>query len=114
MPKRRVFGRRIRPSLIRLAVFAAACLIPASHAYPGGLSKEGLGLATPKSCTYTDLAWKGGPTGRDRSDSVFFVTPCLIPVSPEKYEDFTNKYSVPQYNAWIKSGVMAAFAIHMN
>src|SRR5438105_6300197 len=30
------------------------------RSYPGGLAKEGLTLATPRTCVYTDLNWRAG------------------------------------------------------
>src|SRR4051812_10399983 len=41
--------------------------------FPAGLGETGLALATPKSCVYTDLPWRGGKPNADLSKSVFMI-----------------------------------------
>jgi hypothetical protein len=84
------------------------------RAFPGGLSAEGLALASPRTCVYTDLTWYGGKQNADLSKSMFMIIPYVTLVSVEKYEDFVNKYVIPQLKNWVKSGVMPSYQIHMN
>ena len=84
------------------------------HDFPGGLSPEGLALGTPRTCVYSDLVWYGGKQNVDLSKSMFMIIPYLTLVSVEKYDDFVDKYVIPQLKAWVKSGVMPSYQIHMN
>src|SRR6266487_119185 len=45
------------------------------HDFPGGLSREGLALASPRTCVYTDLVWNGGKQNADLSKSMFMIIP---------------------------------------
>jgi hypothetical protein len=81
---------------------------------PGGLSAAGLALATPKSCVYTDLPWRGGKANPDLSKSVFMIIPYLTLVPVPQYDDFVDKYVVPQVDGWVKSGLMSSYQIHMD
>ncbi len=81
---------------------------------PGGLSREGLALASPRTCVYSDLVWDGGKQNADLSKSMFMIIPYITLVSVEKYDDFVNKYVIPQLKSWVKSGIMPSYQIHMN
>ncbi|MDB6167451.1 MAG: hypothetical protein JWM88_315 [Verrucomicrobia bacterium] len=82
--------------------------------FPAGLGADGLALATPKSCVYTDLPWRGGTPNADLSQSVFMIIPyqTLVPVA--KYNDFVESYVIPQLKGWVKSGLMPSYQIHMD
>ena len=82
--------------------------------FPGGLSPEGLRLASPRTCVYSDLVWNGGKQNADLTKSMFMIIPYITLVSVEKYDDFVNKYVIPQLKLWVKSGIMPSYQIHMN
>lgn len=82
--------------------------------FPGGLSREGLALGSPRTCVYSDLVWYGGKQNADLSKSMFMIIPYITLVSVEKYDDFVNKYVIPQLKSWVKSGIMPSYQIHMN
>ena len=82
--------------------------------FPGGLSREGLALGSPRTCVYSDLVWYGGKQNADLSKSMFMIIPYITLVSVEKYDDFLNKYVIPQLKSWVKSGIMPSYQIHMN
>ena len=84
------------------------------HDFPGGLSREGLTLASPRTCVYSDLGWNGGKQNADLSKSMFMLIPYITLVSADKYDDFVNKYVIPQLKLWVKSGTMPSYQIHMN
>jgi hypothetical protein len=84
------------------------------HDFPGGLSAEGLALASPRTCVYTDLVWDGGKQNADLSKSMFMIIPYVTLVSVDKYDDFVDKYVIPQLKSWVKSGIMPSYQIHMN
>ena len=82
--------------------------------FPGGLSREALALASPRTCVYSDLVWDGGKQNADLSKSMFMIIPYITLVSVDKYDDFVNKYVIPQLKSWVKSGIMPSYQIHMN
>src|SRR6266404_5547208 len=84
------------------------------HDFLGGLSREGLALASPRTNVYSDLVWSGGKPNADLSKSMFMLIPYITLVSADKYDDFVNKYVIPQLNLWVKSGTMPSYQIHMN
>ncbi len=82
--------------------------------YPGGLAVEGIALGAPKTDAYADLVWQGGLPKADASKSLYMIIPYVSLVAREKYEDFVNKYVVPQLTAWVESGLMPSYAIYLN
>jgi hypothetical protein len=81
---------------------------------PGGLSAEGLKLASPKTCVYTDIQAAGGHHNADLSQSIFMIIPYKTLVSVTKYEDYSKKYVVPQLDGWVKSGLMPSYEVHQD
>jgi hypothetical protein len=81
---------------------------------PGGLSAEGLALATPKSCVYTDLPWRGGKSNADLAQSVFMIIPYQIIVPIPQYDDFVDQYIEPQLKGWVKSGLLLSYQVHLD
>lgn len=82
--------------------------------YPGGLAPEGVALGAPKTDIYANLVWQGGTTKADQSKSLYMIIPYISLVAGEKYEDFVNKYVVPQLNGWAEFGLMPSYAIYLN
>ena len=82
--------------------------------FPGGLSAEGLKLATPDGSVFTDIPWAGGKRKEDLAKSVFMIIPyrTLVPVS--QYDEYTNAYVIPQLNGWVKSTLMPSYEVHQN
>lgn len=71
-------------------------------------------MGAPKTDAYADLAWQGGKPKADQSKSVYMIIPYVSLVTGEKYEDFANKYVVPQLSGWAESGLMPSYAIYLN
>ncbi len=82
--------------------------------YPGGLAQEGIALGAPKTDTYANLVWQGGTPKADQSKSLYMIIPYISLMAAEKYEDFVNKYVVPQLTGWAESGLMPSYAIYLN
>lgn len=82
--------------------------------YPGGLAPEGIALGAPQTDTYSDLVWQGGVAKTDQSKSLYMIIPYISLVASQKYEDFVNKYVVPQLTGWVESGLMPSYAIYLN
>jgi len=82
--------------------------------HPGGLSAEGLKLARPLACVYSDLGWQGGKPNPEVSKSLWMIIPYLVLTDPNKYEDFVNRYIVPQVKGWVKSGIMHTYSIFLD
>ncbi|MGJ0509709.1 MAG: hypothetical protein ACR652_21810 [Methylocystis sp.] len=82
--------------------------------YPGGLGPEGVVLAAPRTEIYANLGWQGGTPKADQSKSLYMIIPYISFVAGEKYEDFANKYVVPQLNGWVESGLMPSYAVYLN
>lgn len=82
--------------------------------FPGGLTAEGLKLATPDGTVYTDIPWAGGKRKEDLAKSVFMIIPyrTLVPVS--QYEEYTEAYVIPQLKGWVKSTLMPSYEVHQN
>ncbi len=78
---------------------------------PGGLSKEGLALGTPRACVYADLGWRGGKSEHDISKSVFMLIPYMILVETSKYDKYVDAYVIPQMKGWLKAGALKSYRI---
>lgn len=80
--------------------------------YPGGLDSKGLALGAPVTSYLADLELAGGGPG-DRSKSIFVLIPYTW-ADRASYMDFIRVYGVPQFDAWIKEGVIAGYGVYAN
>lgn len=82
---------------------------------PGGLSQDALKLASPANTYEADLAWHGEATGPsyDPHNSVYFVRPYDY-VDRTTYEQFFDAYNRPQFDAWLRKGVIKSYRVFLN
>jgi len=83
---------------------------------PGGLSSEGLALATPVNTASADIVWQGSrKDGKaDHGDSVFLVIPYKYLVLVSEYKKYVDGYVIPQLDGWIEADVMETYKILLN
>lgn len=79
---------------------------------PGGLTQEMLKLATPETSYLADLVLSNGTQG-DHSKSIFVVIPYEYR-SRGEYLNYIQTYGIPQFDGWIKEGVIANYGIYLN
>jgi len=85
---------------------------------PGGLSPEALKLGAPVTNFPMDLTWKQG-AGEKRADggqSVFLTIPYVYyPASSlDAYAGYVDGYVIPQFDGWLKDGVLRSYRIYVN
>lgn len=82
---------------------------------PGGLSTEGLRLGRPVQTMLADAGWAGGRNGGDTGTdgSVYYVIPYTYQKADE-YRDYVAGYAVPQYEGWLKAGLLSGYEVLMN
>jgi hypothetical protein len=82
---------------------------------PGGLSAEGLALATPVHTYSMDLVRRGSsPTPATPGKSVFFVIPYDYQVATSEYTKYLDEYVIPQVKGWVAENVLAGYGIYLN
>jgi len=82
---------------------------------PGGLSREGLRLATPVSEYSADLAWDNSAADEGSTDGhIFYVIPYTYLGSLAQYKAYVDGYVVPQLEGWIKAGVLSRYRVYLN
>ena len=82
---------------------------------PGGLSPEGLKLGRPVQTVLADAGWGGGSNSADAQaqNSVYYVIPYTYQNAGE-YTDYVAGYGVPQYEGWLKAGLLSGYEVLMN
>ena len=81
---------------------------------PGGLSKAGQALAQPVLTSSVDRVFSNGKQdGPEAERSTYYVIPYEF-VSAGEYRDYAKAYVVPQYEGWLKSGLLASYEILFN
>lgn len=82
---------------------------------PGGLSADGLKLGRPVQTVLADSSWAGGGNGDDATagNSVYYVIPYTYRNAGE-YRDYVAGYGVPQYEGWLKAGLLSGYEVLMN
>lgn len=82
---------------------------------PGGLSAEGLKLGRPVQTILADSSWSGGGNADDATaeSSVYYVIPYTYRNAGE-YRDYVAGYGVPQYEGWLKAGLLSGYEVLMN
>ncbi|MBK5264451.1 MAG: hypothetical protein JJE34_04330 [Alphaproteobacteria bacterium] len=81
---------------------------------PGGLFPEGLALGHPVLTSAADLLWSAGkgPAANDK-DAVYYVIPYQYNDAGE-YEDYARAYVLPQYDGWMKEGLLSGYEVLFN
>lgn len=82
---------------------------------PGGLSADGLALGRPVQTMLADTSWSGGRNDDDAAaaNSVYYVIPYTYQKADE-YRDYVAGYAVPQYEGWLKAGLLSGYEVLMN
>ena len=83
---------------------------------PGGLTEEGLALASPVNTYSMDLVWHGSSNSPvPRGKTVFFLIPYdYYPHTVEEYVKYVNAYVIPQIDGWMQAGILANYGIYLN
>ena len=83
---------------------------------PGGLTSDGLAIATPTNTYSMDVLWHGSAQPPvPRGKTVFFMIPYdYYPHSIEEYVKYAETYVMPQIRGWMQEGVLANYAIYLN
>jgi hypothetical protein len=82
---------------------------------PGGLSADGLELGRPVQTMLADSTWAGGRNDADPAaeNSVYYVIPYTYQNAAE-YREYVAGYGVPQYEGWLKAGLLSGYEVLMN
>ena len=88
------------------------------ESFPGGLSKEGLALGSPVMDFPMDMPWRNGPDEKRAGSekSVFLAIPYVYyPASSlDQYCQYVEGYALPQFDGWLKDGVLRSYHIYVN
>jgi hypothetical protein len=88
------------------------------EALPGGLPPEALALGVPVTNFPMDLTWKNGADEKrtDAGRSVFLTIPYVYyPMSSlDDYAKYVEGYVTPQFNGWLKDGIIRSYHIYVN
>ena len=81
---------------------------------PGGLSTKGLALGRPVLTSSADRTFSGGTPNRPQAqDGAYYVIPYQFSNAAE-YRDYAKAYVLPQYDGWLKSGLLASYDVLLN
>jgi hypothetical protein len=82
------------------------------RSYPAGLDATALALTTSIDTAPADLARsrRGAPAS---ADSVFVVIPYETMIAAPAYLEYADGYVLPQFDGWIREGVLASYAIYV-
>lgn len=81
--------------------------------YPGGLPEKAQSLGAADVSATADIV-KEDHTTASTSDSQFFVLEYDVLADMPKYTSYVQGYVVPQFDAWMKSGVLVSYAAFVN
>jgi hypothetical protein len=80
---------------------------------PGGLGKKALALTSAIHTAPADLV-RTGRAAPTSADSVFMVIPYETMISAPDYLKYADGYVVPQFEGWMKEGVLAHYDIFVD
>lgn len=80
---------------------------------PGGLTEEGLTLASPTSAYLADDVWRNQAPDRTPAKAVYLVIPYQYSGVGE-YKAYAQAYVIPQYEAWIKARALSAYTVYLS
>ena len=81
--------------------------------YPGGLPERAQQLGAADVSATADIVKEDHATA-STSDSQFFVLEYDVLADMPKYTSYVQGYVVPQFDAWMKSGVLVSYAAFAN
>lgn len=81
--------------------------------YPGGLPEKAQSLAVADVSETSDIV-KEEHNAASTSTSQFFVLQYDVLADIPKYTSYVQGYAVPQFDAWMKAGVLVSYAAFVN
>jgi hypothetical protein len=81
--------------------------------YPGGLTEKAQALAAADTAGTADIVSEGYNAPATK-DSQFFVLEYDVSVDMPKYISYVHGYVAPQFEGWMKAGVISSFACYIN
>lgn len=81
--------------------------------YPGGLPEKAQPLGAADVSATADIVKEDRATG-STSDSQFFILEYDVLADMPKYTSYVQGYVVPQFDAWMKAGVLVSYATFVN
>src|SRR5215469_2643102 len=81
--------------------------------YPGGLTEKAQAITAVDTSATADIIGEGSaaPTTKD---SQFFVLEYDVTVDMPKYVSYVQGYVTPQFEGWMKAGVLASYSCYVN
>lgn len=81
--------------------------------YPGGLTEKAQAIAAADTSATADIVGEGSavPTTKD---SQYFVLEYDVTVDMPKYVSYVQGYVAPQFEGWMKAGVLASYSCYVN
>lgn len=79
---------------------------------PGGLTVELLKTITPATTYFTDRKWFQGKRG-DQKNAIYVMIPYQW-VNRASYTNYIATYGIPQFDGWLKEGVLNSYGIFLN
>ena len=81
--------------------------------YPGGLIEKAQAIAAADSSATADIVDEGSDAPTTRV-SQFFVLEYDVTVDMPKYVSYVQGYVAPQFEGWMKAGVLASYSCYVN
>ncbi len=83
------------------------------EAYPGGLTEKAQTTAVAETSGTADVVGEGSGAVTTK-DSQFFVLEYDVTVDMPKYVSYVRGYVAPQFEGWMKAGVLSSYSCYVN
>ena len=83
------------------------------QAHPAGLTKKALSLVAAVHTSPADLV-RSDRSAETTGKSVFMVIPYETTVSPAEYIKYADGYTIPQFEGWMREGVLSHYDVFVN
>jgi hypothetical protein len=83
------------------------------ESYPGGLPEKAQTLAAVDTSGIADIVDEGSNSPTTRN-SQFFVLEYDVTVDMPKYVSYVHGYVTPQFEGWMKAGVLSSYSCYVN
>lgn len=81
--------------------------------YPGGLTERAQAVAIVDTSATADIV-NEATEAQTTKDSQFFVLEYDVTVDMSKYVSYVQGYVAPQFEGWMKAGVLASYSCYVN
>lgn len=81
--------------------------------YPGGLTEKAQAVAVVDASATADIV-KEATAAQSPKDSQFLVLEYDVTAEMPKYVSYVQGYVAPQFEGWMKAGVLASYACYVN